>query len=66
MRKFWGWALFLIGLLDAGVIWYNLALAPWRYESRGDWVVIIYLLVMGLCVYGWYKLALHKKKEDYN
>lgn len=66
MRKFWGWLLFLVSLLDSALIWYNLAIAPWRYEVRGDWRLFIYLSVLGLCLFGWCRLVLRNHKEVNN
>ncbi len=67
MRKFWGWVLFLMVLFDAGIIWYNLAIAPWKYEVAGDWIVIPYIIILLLCSFGWYKLAIRKQnKEEHN
>jgi len=60
MRKFWGWVLFLVALLDAGIIWYNLAIAPWKADIAGDWMVIPYIVVLLLCSYSWYRLAIRK------
>ena len=66
MRKFWGWVMFLVALIDAAIIWYNLAIAPWRNEVSGDWIVIPYFAVLIASTLGWYKLALRKKKEEHN
>ncbi len=58
MRKFWGWVLFLVAWFDAGVIWYNFAIAPWKSEIAVDWVLVPYIVVLGLCLFGWYRLAI--------
>ena len=65
MKKFWGWVLFLVALLDAGIIWYNLAIAPWRYEIN-DCVVIPYVVVLLLCLFGWYRLVIRKAVKEAN
>lgn len=63
MRKFWGWLLFLIAWVDTGLIWYNTAIAPWRDEVRTSWVVLPYIAVLGLCLFGWYRLVIYKPKK---
>jgi hypothetical protein len=63
MRKFWGWVLFLIAWVDATLVLYNLAIAPWKEDVRGDWIVLVYLLVLGFCLFGWYRLVIHKKSD---
>jgi len=62
MRKFWGWVLFLIAWTDAGILWYNFAIAPWKDELVVEWVLLPYLIVMGLSFFGWYWLAICKTK----
>jgi len=65
MRKFWGWSLFLVAWLDAGIIWYNFALAPWKDGTEFNGIWLAYLVIIVLCSFGWYRLAICKpKKED--
>ena len=67
MRKFWGWILFIVALFDAGIIWYNLAIAPWKADVASDWIVIPYIVVLLVCLLVWYKLAIRKvNKEEHN
>ena len=66
MRKFWGWVLFIVAWLDAGIIWYNLAIAPWKDDVDGDWVIIPYIAVLVACSFGWYRLAIRYHKEANN
>lgn len=62
MRKFWGWVLFSVAWLDAGVIWYNTCIAPWRDDTELLAMPgLIYLAVLFLCLLGWYRLAVIKQ-----
>jgi hypothetical protein len=63
MRKFWGWVLFLIAWFDAGVIFYNMTIAPWKDEVRHNPIVLAYLAVLALCLFGWYRLAIRKPRN---
>lgn len=64
MRKFWGWTLFLLAWIDAGIIWYNLFVAPWKDEPVATWVPIPYIAFLILCLFGWYKLVGHRPKME--
>ena len=66
MRKFWGWVLFIVAWFDAAIIWYNLAIAPWKAAVIDSWVVIPYIAVLGACLFGWYRLVIRRNREEHN
>ncbi|MFC2018847.1 hypothetical protein ACFLU4_02670 [Chloroflexota bacterium] len=65
MRKLFGWLLFLLAGFDFGIIFYNLVLAPWKDDlTLISWRALPYLAVLGLSLFGWYRLAIRKPKGD--